>query len=204
MNRWPWLLVIFGGLALFVSLSDWKHSEVAPGEAPAAAGEPDLYMENATITQYGEDGAVHYRLVSSEVRHFEAESLTRLLSPTMTLFRAPQPPWFARSNQGFVRDADPAEKTAGETIFLRDDVHLVQQEPNRIEITTPSLHVYPARQFAETDQPVMIETASGRTSAVGMSGDLNTSLLKLSSSTSERVHTVVQPAQFKRATAKSR
>lgn len=83
-------------------------------------------------------------------------------------------------------------------ILLRDDVHLEQQEPNRIEITTPSLYVYPDRQFAETDQPVIIDTTSGRTRAVGMSGDLNTSLL-LSSSASERVHTIVMPGQFKRA-----
>jgi lipopolysaccharide export system protein LptC len=203
MNRWSWLLVIFGCLALLVSLGDWKHIDVSPGEQPAAAGEPDLYMEKATITQYDDDGAVRYRLLSSEVRHYEDERLTRLVAPTMTLFRAPQPPWFARSNQGFVHDTDPADEKTGEAVFLREDVHLEQKEPNRIEITCPTLYVYPGRQFAETDQPVIIETASGRTSAVGMSGDLNTSLLKLSSSTSERVHTIVLPGQFKRATTKS-
>ena len=56
------------------------------------------------------------------------------------------------------------------------------------------------RQFAETDQPVIIDTNSGRSSAVGLSGDLNSSLLKLSSIASERVHTIVMPDQFKRAT----
>jgi lipopolysaccharide export system protein LptC len=204
MNRWSWLLVIFGCLALLVSLGDWKHIDVSTSEQPVAAGEPDLYMEKATITQYGDDGSVRYRLLSTEVRHYEDERLTRLVAPTMTLFRAPQPPWFARSDQGFVRDTDPADEKTGEVIFLRDDVHLEQKEPNPIEITCPTLYVYPDRQFAETDQPVIIETTSGRTSAVGMSGDLNTSLLRLSSSASERVHTIVLPGQFKRATTKSR
>ncbi len=200
MNRWSWLLVIFGCLALLVSLGDWKHIDVTTSERPAAAGEPDLYMEKATITQYGDDGAVRYRLVSAEVRHYEEDRITRLITPTMTLFRAPQPPWFARSDQGYVRDTDDADGKTDEIIFLRDDVHLIQREPNRIEITCSSLHVYPSRQFAETDQPVIIDTNSGRTFAVGMSGDLNASLLKLSSSTSERVHTIVMPGQFKRAT----
>jgi lipopolysaccharide export system protein LptC len=202
MNRWSWLLVIFGCLALLASLSDWKHIEVLPNEQPVAAGEPDLYMEKATITQYGEDGSVSYRLLSNEVRHYDEQGLTELASPTMTLFRAPQPPWFARSNQGFVHDTDTAETHTAEEILLRDDVHLEQREPNRIEITTTALRVYPDRQFAETDQPVMIDTTSGRTYAVGMSGDLNTSLLKLSSSASERVHTIVLPGQFQRATTK--
>ena len=203
MNRWSWLLVIFGCLALLASLGDWKHIDVTPSEQPAAAGEPDLYMEKATITQYGDDGAVRYRLLSTEVRHYEDERLTRLIAPTVTLFRAPQPPWFARSNQGFVHDSASADDKTGEVIFLREDVHLEQRVPNRIEITTSTLYVHPDRQFAETDQPVIIETASGRTSAVGMSGDLNTSLLKLSSSASERVHTIVLPGQFKRASTKS-
>ena len=202
MNRWSWLLVIFGCFALLLSLGDWKHIEVSPNEQPASAGEPDLYMEKAAITQYGEDGTVRYRLLSTEVRHYEDERITRLVAPTMTLFRAPQQPWFARSNEGLVHDTDTVDGKRDEIILLRDDVHLEQREPNRIAISSPDLYVYPDRQFAETNQPVIIDTTSGRTHAVGMSGDLNTSLLKLSSSASERVHTIVMPGQFKRATAK--
>lgn len=52
------------------------------------AGEPDLYMEKAAITQYGDDGTVRYRLLSSEVRHYEEDRITRLAAPTMTLYRA--------------------------------------------------------------------------------------------------------------------
>ncbi len=199
MNRWSWLLVIFGCVALLASLGDWKHIDVLPKEQSAAAGEPDLYMEKATITQYGEDGAVSYRLLSNEVRHYENEALTQLAAPTMTLFRAPQPPWFARSNEGFVHDTDAPESKGAEEILLRDDVRLEQRDPNPIEITTSSLRIYPDRQFAETDQPVIIDTTSGRTTAVGMSGDLKTSLLKVSSSASEKVHTIVLPGQFQRA-----
>ncbi len=202
MNRWSWLLVIFGCLALLLSLGDWKHIEVSPNERPVSAGEPDLFMEKAAITQYGDDGTVRYRLLSSEVRHYEEDRITRLVAPTMTLYRAPQPPWFARSKEGLVHDTDTIDGKRDEVILLRDDVHLEQQEPNRIEISTPTLYVYPDREFAETDQPVIIDTTSGRTHAVGMSGDLNTSLLKLSSSASERVHTIVMPGQFKRATTK--
>ena len=203
MSRWPWLLVVVGGLALFIALRDWNRVDGSPSDRLGPAGEPDLLMQKATITQFDDDGAVRYRLLSAEVRHYEDEGLTRLVAPTLTLNRAPQPPWFARANHGFVRDTDaPGENTA-EVIILREDVHLEQRNPNRVEITSPTLRIYPNRQFAETDQPVIIDTATGRSSAVGLSGDLNTGLLKLSSSDTERVHTIVLPAQFKRATAKS-
>jgi lipopolysaccharide export system protein LptC len=203
MSRWPWLLIVVGGLALFIALRDWNRVDGSPSERFATAGEPDLFMQDATITQFDDDGAVRYKLVSAEVRHYEDEGLTRLVAPNLTLNRAPQPPWFARANHGFVRDTDtPSGKTA-EVILLREDVHLEQRNPNRFEITAPTLRIYPNRQFAETDQPVIIDTAAGRSSAVGLSGDLNTGLLTLSSSATHRVHTIVLPAQFKRATAKS-
>jgi len=201
MNRWPWLLVLFGCLALFISLGEWKHTDIATDQ-PMPAGEPDLLMEQATITQYGDDGSVSYRLLSGEVRHYETEQLTHLAAPTLTLNRAPQPPWFARSGEGFVHDTNTPGDNTNEVIMLRDDVHLEQREPNRIEITSQMLYVYPDRQYAETDQPVMIDTTAGRSYAVGLSGDLNTGLFKLSSIESQRVHTIVLPGQFKSATAK--
>ena len=34
--------------------------------------------------------------------------------------------------------------------------------PNSIEIQSPTLTVYPDRQFAETDQPVIIDSATGQ------------------------------------------
>jgi lipopolysaccharide export system protein LptC len=159
-------------------------------------------MENATITQYADDGAVRYRLASAEVRHYEEEGLTRLVTPALTLNRAPQPPWFARAERGFVRDTESAGSRAAEVILLRDDVHLVQREPDPVEITCATLRIYPERQFAETDQPVIIQTANGRSTAAGMSGDLRTGLLKLSSTSTARVHTIVLPAQFKRTIAR--
>ncbi len=162
MNRWSWLLVIFGCLALLVSLGDWKHIEVLPSDQPVSAGEPDLYMEKAAITQYGDDGTVRYRLLSTEVRHYEDERLTRLVAPTMTLYRAPQSPWFARSNEGLVHDADTVDGKRDEVILLRDDVHLEQQEPNRVEITSPTLYVYPDRQFAGRCQSLLCNCPAGR------------------------------------------
>ncbi len=112
MNRWPWLLVIFGGLALFCSLGDWKHSEVAPGRSTGRC------RRTGPVHGEGHDHAVRRRRrralsagCRAEVRHYEEESLTRLASanddavsrPSTTLVCA-----FERRARS--RDADPAEK----------------------------------------------------------------------------------------------
>ena len=66
-------------------------------------------------------------------------------------------------------------------------------------IRSPAFYIYPERQYAETDEDVMIDTEVGRTSAHGMEGDLARGLLKLFSNTDARVHTIVLPDQFKHA-----
>jgi lipopolysaccharide export system protein LptC len=203
MNWRFWLLVLVCSVTVLVSRWESNRNDVAPEETPGRAGEPDLFMSKATITQYSAAGAVSYRLESAEVLHYDADGLTRLSAPALTLNRAPQSPWFARASEGFVREPDASSANAGEVILLRDDVHLEQREPNKIEIACSTLNIYPERRFAETDRPVIIDSTSGRSSAVGMSGDLNSGLFKLSSNASQRVHTIVSPAQFKRAISPS-
>lgn len=199
MNRWPWLLVLLGGIVLFVSIGDRRSNRAPESASPSAVGEPDLHMDKATITQYDENGTIRYRVSSDDVRHFESEDVTQLSSPTLILNRAPQPDWLASAKQGLVSSRDTPDGKREEVVLLSDDVRLQRREPsNPIELTCPSLHIYPDRQFAETDQPVMITSNSGSTSAVGLSGDLNSGLFKLSSNATQRVHTVVLPGQFKR------
>jgi lipopolysaccharide export system protein LptC len=67
-----------------------------------------------------------------------------------------------------------------------------------VKLTTDALYVYPDRRYAETDRPVMIDTNSGRTTAVGLKGDLSRGLLQLFSAADAKVHTIVLPDQFKR------
>ena len=48
----------------------------------------------------------------------------------------------------------------------------------------------------------MIDSNTGRTNAVGLSGDLNADLLKLSPNAKHRVDTTILPNQFKNAIAR--
>jgi lipopolysaccharide export system protein LptC len=204
MSRWPWLLVLLGSILLFLSISDRRSTKVPEPNSPTLAGEPDLYMAKATITQYADDGTISYRLWSDETRHFESEDVTRLVSPTLTFNRAPQSSWSASAKQGLVNYKDTPDGKPEEVVALSGDVRLQSTEPpNPIDITCASLLIYPDRQFAETDQPVMITGNSGSTSAVGLSGDLNSGLFNLSSSTTQRVHNVVLPGQFKHTPVQS-
>lgn len=168
-------------------------------ELPAAlAGEPDVYMRDATITQYAATGRVKYRLASTRLRYFERDALTRLIDPDLWLYNETQQPWQIRAAHGYVRQST-LRREAEEVIFLRDRVVVSQRyaDGRHIRMRSPALYLYPDRQYAETDQDVMIDTDVGRTKAVGLQGDLQRGLLTLFSSADQRVHTIVLPGQFK-------
>ena len=54
-----------------------------------------------------------------------------------------------------------------------------QDRRGRLEIDTASLRVVPAKEYAETDQPVVIVTDFGVTRAIGMQADLKQQQLQL-------------------------
>ena len=204
MNRWPWLLVLVGSIVLFLSIGDHRSIKATEPAVATRTAEPDLYMAKAAVIQYADDGTISYQLRSDEVRHFEAEDVTRLVSPTLTLNRAPQTSWSATATEGLVNYKETSDGKREEVVELSGNVRLRRIEAsNPVELTCPFLQIYPDRQFAETDQPVMITGNSGSTSAVGLSGDLNSGLFNLSSSSTQRIHTVVLPGQFKRTPAQS-
>jgi LPS export ABC transporter protein LptC len=171
-----------------------------PLELPAELlGEPDLYMEDAIITQYQPDGTMKYQLASHQIRHFERDNLTRLTAPRLTLHSQTQPPWTVESDHGYVRRRTNHLGDSEETVFLRRNVKLEQRydDGRHLRLESPSLYIFPDAQYAETDQNVIVDSDISRTMGVGLQGNLQHGVLKLFSSEQQRVHTIVLPEQFK-------
>lgn len=191
-------VAVAGVLLLSEPLEPKPEEEFLPA---GIAEEPDLYIEDAVITQYLPSGTVHYRLISKLLRQFEADELVRLTEPRLVVNSETRPPWRVRSAHGYVRRLRGSKDQGGgeEVVFLRDDVQLEQREPDgrHVRLTTSTLYVFPEREYAETDRDVMIDSHAGRTTATGLKGDLQRGLLQLSSSDRRRVHTILLPDQFK-------
>lgn len=189
-------LLAAGALALAFHLAPWRSALPLGPLPPPLAGEPDLYMQDATITQLQSDGSIRYRLRAREIRHFEDGRGTQLAAPDLDLRNGPNPPWQLRSRRGELRrDAGESEQ---EVVHLREDVVLRQTAPEGegTKIRTQVLDIYPQRRYAETDQDVIIETDLGRTVAGGLRADLEGGFLKLLSDADAPVHTIVLPQQF--------
>ena len=198
LRRLGLALVILTAAGMLYSL---REPDLQPREILTAnnENEPDVYGENVTFNQLNADGTLHYHLRAQAIRQFSSEELTRMTSPELKLLNPQEPPWDIASNLGYIRKRLAPNGQAEEVVFLREDVEMVQTRADLsvVTLSSESFYIYPDRQYAETDQDVMIDTAVGRTKAAGLKADLETGLLKLSSNSNQRVHTIVLPEQFK-------
>lgn len=150
-------------------------------------------LDLATSWQYGEDGALSYRLITPEAVHLDAENRYEFQSPEAQLLDDDPavPPWTLRASTGTLLDD-------GETIELVGAVQASRapfEERGRLELTTERLWLYPEQQLALTNVPSRLrelgpdETPRWVSHADELSLDWNSRVL----TQIERVHDVIQP-----------
>jgi lipopolysaccharide export system protein LptC len=194
-----WLVTVgfvMAGAVLFFE----PFEDMAPATPVARApDDPDLTLEQALITRFRESGTLKYRLRSPLIEHFESGSLTRMESPELELHSQPDPPWHMTASRGTISNVPDADGGTEERVLLDENVRMEQrfEDGRQFELRTPSATVFPDREYAETSRNVMITTHAGRTTAVGLQGDLDRGLVHLFSDADQRVHTILLPDQFK-------
>jgi lipopolysaccharide export system protein LptC len=155
--------------------------------------EPDLYMLNATITQFGPEGELQHRIAANRFTHFPLTDVTAMTFPALALGRTRDSDlWEITSSEGRIL---PSSDYREEIVELWSNV-LASQSGNGSEfitIETNSLTVYPERDYAETDEPVFIKNQSGRTTAAAMKASLNTGKFMFYSTPTDRVTTIFLP-----------
>ena len=193
-KRWHW----GGGFAaafVFALVFLQADDRPAPDLPPELRDEPDVYIDGAVITQFREDGALRYRIASDEIRQYERQGLARLAGPVLDLFPLAEPPWRVSAERGVLRTVAGPSGAPEEQLLLRENVVLRRElgDGGALVVNTASLYVYPERQYARTDRPVMIEAPGRRGTAAGFEGDLERGWMRLSSAPGQRVHIVAAP-----------
>ena len=95
--------------------------------------------------------------------------------------------------------SSPADGQHEEQADLTGGVRLSQESADggRTELRTNALELYPSRELARGDQPVIIERSiGGIASAAGFEADLKSGRIKLFSEADRRVSIVVLPNEF--------
>ena len=194
MKRWHWGGA-FAAAFVFALVFLQSDDRAAPDLPPELRDEPDVYIDGAVITQFREDGALRYRIASDEIRQYERQGLATLAGPVLDLHPPADAPWRVAADRGVMRTVPGPSGAPEEQLLLRENVVLRRDlgDGGVLVVSTASLFVYPERQFARTDRPVMIEAPGRRGTAAGFEGDLARGWMRLSSAPGQRVHIVASP-----------
>ncbi len=198
--KWILLIVIVAIGSYLAYSPNQQHESVASPTEVVERNQADLFGKDVRFNQLHQDGQLHYRLHATSIRQFDDEQLTQMTDPKFHLRSATQAPWDIDANEGFISKKEAGSGTLEDVIFLRKAVQMEQHNPTngRITLRSEAIYIYPDRQLAESQQDVIIDTEVGRTTAAGLSANLDSGFIKLSSSATQRVHTIVLPEQFKK------
>ncbi|MCB1646600.1 MAG: LPS export ABC transporter periplasmic protein LptC [Pseudomonadales bacterium] len=192
--------ILLIGLILLVAWSaNWLIiREDAEEEAPAIGrNDPDLYMLDATITQFNDEGERQHIILADRLTHYPLTDMTSMIEPRVKLFSENvESPWDIESKNGRLL---PESQLRSQIVELWDQVLATRIEENGdfVNIQTESLWVYPGRDYAETNRKVFIDDNSGRTSAAGMQAYLDEGKYIFFSGPEDRVNTILLP-QFRK------
>ena len=152
--------------------------------------EPDLYMLNATINHFGPEGELQHRIDAERFTHFPMTDVTTMQFPALVLERTrDSDSWEITSSEGRIL---PSSDYREEVVELWSIVLASQSSKGNqfVSFQTQSLTVYPERDYAETDEPVIIKNQSGRTTAAAMKAFLNKGKFMFYSTPTNRVTTI--------------
>jgi lipopolysaccharide export system protein LptC len=187
-------IIVLSTLILAFALTiNWVMVESEDTEDLTPGNEPDLYMLNATINQFDEEGELQHQIAANRFPHFPLTDLTTMKSPALALGRTRDSnPWEITSNDGRIL---PSSDYREEIVELWSNVLASKSASGSefINIQTNSLTVYPERDYAETDEAVFIDNQSGRTTAAGMKAFLDTGKFMFYSTPTHRVTTIFLP-----------
>jgi lipopolysaccharide export system protein LptC len=188
-------VLLFSLILLAAIATNWVidrgelNSEIPGG----GRNDPDMYMLDANITQFSLTGDRRHDIQASRLTHFPLTDMTALITPRIRLFTLHQDqPWKITADNGRLL---PRSQLRDQMVELWDNVLATREDQSGqiVLIKTSSLTVIPDQDYAETDQPVVIEDTDGFTSAAGMKAYLGQGRYEFFSSSKDRVLTTLQP-----------
>lgn len=165
MDSYFYAVVKMAILLIIAALSAWlveiSSPPVIKSERPIRH-EHDLFASNLAASIFNAQGLLQHQIRSDFLEHFVDDDSTELNAPHFILFQDGQPAWLISAQRGRVT-------SKGETVLLENLVRIsrpVNFPPG--ELTTQKLLVLPKTQYAETDQPVVIDYLRHQATAIGM------------------------------------
>ncbi|WP_110655127.1 LPS export ABC transporter periplasmic protein LptC [Salinicola halimionae] len=138
------LLALGGGLTYL----DQRRENDSGETLGDTAGEPDYYLEDASMTRYDEQGRAYQRLETPRLVHTPSDDIIRTQTPHGYLTDDQQRQWQVTSDTGIM-------SRSGEQLTLEGNAHLVQPE-QAWSLETQTLHYDSRKAHAWSDTSAVL------------------------------------------------
>lgn len=156
-------------LVLLLAATYWLNQQVQP--LPQVQSQQrhdvDYVVDNFSAVTLNLQGQPRFTLAAEKLWHYPDDDTTHLQTPQLTSLYASRPPTVTTARTGMV-------SSKGEDVFLYDEVRVVRPASDgsgEQRFATDYLHVIPDRDWAETDQSVVMTSQYNVIRAVGMELD---------------------------------
>ncbi|MGA0838821.1 MAG: LPS export ABC transporter periplasmic protein LptC [Pseudomonadales bacterium] len=185
-------ILLAGAVMLAVGLTALLLSPEPNSDRPRPERPPDVRLSGTRLAAFDAQGLLLYVVAAPEIRLFRSDGRADLTAPAFELFDRHQT-WSGSAARGTL--TGPSVGGEGEDrLNLDGDVRLTPADSlSGASLETESLIIFPARQWAETDQAVIIRGARGQTDAARLEGNLRRGSLKLFAAGDQRVATRLEP-----------
>ncbi|MBT3427661.1 MAG: LPS export ABC transporter periplasmic protein LptC [Gammaproteobacteria bacterium] len=158
---------------------------------PMFGNQPDLYLLNASISQFNQQGNLDSVIAAQKFTHYPLTDVTTLKQPNVRLYSlGNSQPWNIVSENGRLLSLSEYRQ---EVVELWDGVQAARFDGNQqaLSFQTENLLVYPGQHLVKCDQKVVISNATSETTAAGMQARFDIGRFKLYSSENQRVVTKI-------------
>ena len=164
-------------LLLLLAATWWLNQQVQP--LPQIQSQQrhdvDYVVDNFSAVTLNLQGQPRFTLAAEKLWHYPDDDSTHLQMPHITSLYADRPPTLTSAQTGMI-------SSKGDDVYLYDDVNVSRPASNNIaeqRFSTGYLHVIPDRDWAETDQSVLMTSQHDIIRAVGMELDNRARTAKL-------------------------
>jgi lipopolysaccharide export system protein LptC len=164
-------------LLLLLAATYWLDLQVQPLTQTQSQKRHDIDFEvdNFSAVTLNEQGQPRYTLSAEKLLHYPDDDSTHLQMPKIASLYAGRPPTLISAQTGMI-------SSKGDDVYLYDDVNVTRpatDDTGEKNFSTGYLHVIPDRDWAETDQPVVVTDKYNILRAVGMELDNKARTAKL-------------------------
>ena len=126
--------------------------------------DPDFIAEDFNITKMNAAGKPAYVLFAERMLHYPDDDSTDIVAPRLVQNNDDSAPIDIRADRGLISSRGEEAKLFGNVVVVRE----ASKGQSEMRLQTEYLQVFPDRDFARTDKPVLITQDDSRLSGVGM------------------------------------